>query len=57
MWTRVIAKQMGVSGQIQDVLKAALTVLIDGWSIGCKKKKSQGLQTIKFLFFKKQLGR
>lgn len=30
MWTRVIAMQMGVSGQIQNVLKVAPTVPTDG---------------------------
>lgn len=51
MWTSVIAMQMWVSGQIQDVLKVAPTVATDGWPIGYKKKKSQELQTTKFLSF------
>lgn len=37
---------MGVSGQIQDILKVAPTVPTDGWHIVYEGKKSQGLQNL-----------
>lgn len=42
MWTKIIVMEMGVNGQIQDIVEEAPIVSTDGWNIGCERKKSQG---------------
>lgn len=42
MWTKVIAVEMVVTGQIQDILKFEPTELTGGLDIGFERKKNQG---------------
>lgn len=46
MWIQVIVMGMGISGQIQDILKVAPTVPTDEWHIVYEGNKSQELQNL-----------